>query len=246
MFTRTGIKGSLTLRCVTSQQRSHGSFHAIKICWRSSKRFPELCALPSPPVPFAVWPQSLRSDSCPSLKTQPSHQPGNFPVCLGLQPFLLLVLLLSLACPSEGALCLAGRWKAKNKHLPCGTNKRNVPRSPGRTAQQLAFGGIINSPHVVMFSSLATQAEQEHPQWGGRAGLGLPRAQQHPGSGSELNQPLLPHPQPPCWDEALWDTSVHQPRLSSHSIYWLHCLKQFPFSFPFPGESPCVSCLFTL
>lgn len=79
--------------------------------------------------------------------------------------------------------------------------------------------------HVVMFSSLATQAEQEHPQWGGRAGLGLPRAQQHPGSGSELNQPLLPHPQPPCWDEALWDTSVHQPRLSSHSIYWLHCLK---------------------
>lgn len=49
-------------------------FLCHKICWRSSKRFPELCAQPSPPVPSAVWPQSLRTDSCPSLKIQPSHQ----------------------------------------------------------------------------------------------------------------------------------------------------------------------------
>lgn len=46
VFTRTGIKGSLTLRCVTSQQCSHGDFYAIKSAGDLPSAF--LSFVPSP------------------------------------------------------------------------------------------------------------------------------------------------------------------------------------------------------
>lgn len=46
LFTRAGIKGSLTLRCVTSEQGSHGYFYAIKSAGDLPSAFP--CSVPSP------------------------------------------------------------------------------------------------------------------------------------------------------------------------------------------------------
>lgn len=46
VFTRIRIKGSLTLRCVTSEQRSHGYFYAIKPAGNLPSAF--LCFVPSP------------------------------------------------------------------------------------------------------------------------------------------------------------------------------------------------------
>lgn len=52
VFTRIGIKGSLTLRCVTSQQCSHGSFYAIKCAGDLPNTF--LSFVPSPAHQFLL------------------------------------------------------------------------------------------------------------------------------------------------------------------------------------------------
>lgn len=144
-------------------------------------------------------------------------------------------------------LSWAGSCRANNKHLSAATNKRQRAQEPWQSCWAACVQWDNKSTpkclHVErgLLSWRAAGLRQEQGCWGGRAGLWQPQAQGHPSSGPELNHPLLPQSSPtapgkcPCSQEILWDTSVHEPRLShSTGICWLHFFKQFPFFLPFP------------
>ena len=78
VFTPTRIKGSLTLRRVTSQQCLHGYSYATKSAGDLPSAFP--CFVPSPahlcPVASVARELTARGRR-PPLKSQPCHQPGS-------------------------------------------------------------------------------------------------------------------------------------------------------------------------
>lgn len=136
VFTRIRIKGSLTLRCVTSEQRSHGYFYAIKPAGHLPSAF--LCFVPSPAhLPLSLCGLHHAGDHAAwqlsSLKiTAMPPNKASFLRLLSLCfaevrlprsiPTTLFLLVLSFFWSSGGGPCFTGRWKVKSEYFSAGTN----------------------------------------------------------------------------------------------------------------------------